>query len=147
MSAGRDEARRPLVLHASCVALSGRGILILGSAGRGKSALALQLMAFGCDLVSDDRTALAAEGGKLIAAAPARIRGLIEARGVGILAADAIAAARLALVVDLDREETERLPPPRRHVLLGISLPLLHRIESSHFPAAILQYLKAGRAE
>lgn len=147
MSAGRDEARRPLVLHASCVALSGSGVLILGAAGRGKSALALQLMALGCDLVSDDRTAVVAAGGKLIAAAPARIRGLIEARGVGILAADAIAAARLALVVDLDQEETDRLPPPRRHVMLGVALPLLHRIESAHFPAAILQYLKAGRAE
>lgn len=147
MSAASGEAARPLVLHASCVALSGRGVLILGAAGRGKSSLALQLMAYGCDLVSDDRTALAAEGGKLIAAAPSRIHGLIEARGIGILAADAIAAARLALVVDLDREETDRLPPLRRHVLLGVSLPLLHRSGSSHFPAAILQYLKAGRAE
>lgn len=138
---------RPLVLHASCVAHAGRGVLILGAAGRGKSALALQLMAFGCDLVSDDRTAVAAEGKRLVAAAPARIRGLIEARGVGILAADALAAARLALVVDLDRDEEERLPPPRRHRILGVDLPLLHRVESAHFPAAILQYLKAGRAE
>ena len=147
MSAGRGEERRPLVLHASCVALSGRAVLILGAAGSGKSALALQLMALGCDLVSDDRTAVVAEGAKLIAAAPARIRGLIEARGVGILAADAVAAARIALVVDLDQADTDRLPPLRRHVLLGVALPLLHRIESAHFSAAILQYLKAGRAE
>lgn len=146
MTASRDTAS-PLVLHASSVALSGRGVLILGAAGRGKSALALQLMAFGCDLVSDDRTAIAREGTRLVAAAPARIRGLIEARGVGILAADAVAAVRLALVVDLDAEETDRLPPLRRRRILGVDLPLLHRIESAHFPAAIVQYLKAGRAE
>ena len=135
------------VLHASCVALGGRGVLIFGPAGAGKSALALQLMAFGCDLVSDDRTAVVAQAGSVLAAAPARIRGLIEARGVGILAADAVAAARVALLVDLGQTETERLPPWHSRKLLGVDLPVVHRIESTHFPAAILQYLKAGRVE
>jgi HPr kinase/phosphorylase len=129
------------------VALGGRGVLIFGPAGAGKSALALQLMAFGCDLVSDDRTAVVAQAGSVLAAAPARIRGLIEARGVGILAADAVAAARVALLVDLGQTETERLPPWHSRKLLGVDLPVVHRIESTHFPAAILQYLKAGRVE
>jgi HPr kinase/phosphorylase len=129
------------------VALAGRGVLILGPSGAGKSALALQLMAYGCVLVSDDRTAVVAEAGTILAAAPARIRGLIEARGVGILAADAVATARVVLAVDLGLPETERLPPRHSRRLLGVNLPVLHRIESAHFPAAILQYLKAGRAE
>lgn len=141
------QAARVRVLHASCVALSGRGVLILGRAGAGKSGLALQLMAHGCELVSDDRTAIAAQDGALLAAAPASIRGWIEARFVGILAADAVASARVALVVDLDLVETDRLPPRRSRSLLGISLPLVQRVESAHFPAAILQYLKSGRAE
>ena len=58
------------ILHATCVAFGANAVLILGAAGSGKSALALQLMALGCDLVSDDRTAVVAEGAKLIAAAP-----------------------------------------------------------------------------
>lgn len=140
-------AGRVTILHASCVALDGRGVLILGPSGAGKSALALQLMAYGCVLVSDDRTAVVAEAGTLLAAAPARIRGLIEARGVGILAADAVATARVVLAVDLGLPETERLPPRHGRRLLGVNLPVLHRVESAHFPAAILQYLKAGRAE
>ena len=35
------------ILHASCVAVAGRGLLIAGASGSGKSALALDLMAFG----------------------------------------------------------------------------------------------------
>ncbi len=134
------------ILHAGCVSLDGRGILIFGGAGTGKSALALQLMAYGCQLVSDDRTAVAVRGGVVVAAAPLAIRGLIEARGVGILKANALAATRVILVVDLGEVEGERLPPMRTYTLMGVELPLLHSVESPHFPAAILQYVKAGRS-
>ncbi|MEZ5777691.1 MAG: hypothetical protein R3E44_04940 [Paracoccaceae bacterium] len=134
------------ILHASCVALSGRGVLIIGGSGAGKSALALQLMAFGCDLVSDDRTAIAARDGVLLATAPTAIRGRIEARGVGVLAAAAVPVARLVLCVDLTQRETDRLPQEHQYETLGVDLPCLHRVESAYFPAAILQYLKAGRA-
>lgn len=138
---------RATVLHASCVACAGRAVAILGASGSGKSGLALSLMALGCDLVSDDRTAVAARDGVLLATAPVRIRNRIEARGVGILGARAAAAARVVLAVDLDEIEAERLPPWRTRVVLGVEIPLLHRVESPYFPAAILQYLKAGRVE
>ncbi|MDA3887407.1 MAG: serine kinase, partial [Allgaiera sp.] len=58
------------ILHASCVALDGRGVLILGPSGAGKSGLALQLMALGARLVADDRTRLNPRAGRLIARAP-----------------------------------------------------------------------------
>lgn len=135
-----------MILHASCVALARRGVLIFGPSGSGKSGLALQLMALGCELVADDRTAVATRDGVAVATAPEVIRGKIEARGVGLLRAETLAVARLALTVDLAHLESERLPPLRTHSVLGVELPLLHRVESPHFPAAILQYLKAGRA-
>ena len=143
MTAERTRAR---ILHAGCVSLGTRGVLILGAAGTGKSSLALQLMAYGCDLVSDDRTAVAARGQVIVATAPRAIRGKIEARGIGILNATVRSACRVALVVDLDRIEGDRLPPLRTRTLLGVELPLLHSVERPHFPAAILQYLKAGRS-
>ena len=134
-------------VHASCVALEGRGLLILGASGRGKSALALELMAMGAALVADDRVILRREGEALIATAPEAIAGRIEARFVGILNAVPAGPVALALALDLDRTEAERLPPRRSVNLLGISLPLVHNSETRHFPAAILQYLRAGRSD
>ena len=134
-------------LHASCVSYGTGAVLIRGASGSGKSALALELMALGATLVADDRTDIALLDGWPTASAPLAIRGLIEARGVGLLAAEVCVQARVTLVVDLDEIETERLPPDRATVLLGQKLPLLHKLASPHFAAAILQYLKAGKAD
>ena len=121
-------------------------MLIRGASGTGKSALGLELMALGLRLVADDRTELSREDGRVVARCPAAIRGLIEARGVGILRAEALAAAAVALVVELDETEAERLPPWREAVLLGVPLPCLHKPLNGHFAAAIFQYVKAGRS-
>ena len=133
------------IFHASCVAWQGHGALILGRSGAGKSALALQLMAFGADLVSDDRTELMAEADVLTARAPATIQGLIEARGVGLMRVPFVPKAEIAVVIDLDQPEPNRLPPQREITLLGISRPLVLAVPQPHFPAAILCYLKGSR--
>ncbi|WP_111732134.1 HPr kinase/phosphorylase [Roseovarius amoyensis] len=134
-----------LVLHASCVAIDGRAVLIRGASGSGKSGLALQLMALGAGLVADDRTRLWRNGAALMADAPATLRGRIEAREVGILTAPAAGPAEVVLVVDMDTVETDRLPPMRRMPIHGVGLPLVRKSHLAHFPAAILTYLKGGR--
>jgi HPr kinase/phosphorylase len=103
-------------------------------------------MAFGARLVADDRVLLAVEEGALIARAPAPIAGLIEARGAGILRAETLAQARIVLAVDMGRDEAERLPPSREIAFLGVTLPLVLRLQHGHLEAVILQWLKAGRA-
>ncbi|KFE33987.1 HPr kinase/phosphorylase [Thioclava atlantica] len=141
-----DPPASPFNVHASVVALDpGRGVLIRGASGAGKSALALRLMAYGAHLVADDRVDLSVEDGALIARAPAAIAGRIEARGVGILNAEALERARIILCVDLDRIETDRLPTCRKDSLLGVELPLVLRVQHDHFDVAILQWLKGGR--
>ncbi|KFI33537.1 serine kinase [Haematobacter missouriensis] len=133
------------MVHGSTVSVAGRGLLILGRSGSGKSGLVLQLMAFGAELVADDRTRLLRREDIVMAMSPETIHGRVEARGVGILAAVAAEAVPLALVTDLDRMEKARLPEPRSHDVLGVALPLLFRVDAPHFPAALLQWLKAGR--
>jgi HPr kinase/phosphorylase len=134
-----------LTLHASAVAIDGRGILILGASGTGKSALALQLMALGAQLIADDQTVLMRAGGVVNASCPAPLRGMIEARGLGLLAADTLDTAPLRLVVDLDRVETERLPARRQTELLGVAIDLVFGAQYRHFPYGIIQYARAGR--
>lgn len=113
------------IIHAGCVQVGARGVLILGASGAGKSTLALALMGMGAVLVADDRTRLWCEDGMLMAEAPPAIRGRIEARGIGLLAAEATGPVPVGLVVDLDRHEAARLPPLRRIELLGVTLPLV----------------------
>lgn len=142
---GQPTAPETLTLHASTVAYGGQAVLITGASGTGKSGLALQLMALGAELVADDRTILTRKGDSLIASSPEAIRGQIEARFVGILSALPAAPTPLALLVNLDTIEAQRLPPMRTEALMGVLVPSVHKSECSHFPAAILQYLKHGR--
>ena len=139
---GRSDAQP---LHASCVAVEGRGLLILGPSGSGKSALALQLMAHGARLVADDRCLVVPRDGRLLASCPPALSGLIEARGVGILRADPLAEAVLALTVDLGQSESERLPPRRTYALHGIALDLVLGPLSDHLGHSLLQHLRCGR--
>ncbi len=134
-----------LTLHASAVAWNGRAALITGASGCGKSTLALHLMALGCELIADDATQLQTENGQLLASCPAPLIGLIEARGIGLLLADSLPQAPVALCITLDKIETKRLPQQHSVAYLGISIPLLHKVETGHFAAAVLQYLKQGR--
>lgn len=132
-------------IHGTCVVAHGRGILIIGASGSGKSGLALSLMALGARLVADDRVILTAKGDQVLASAPKTIQGLIEARGIGILNADAYGPAIVHLVVDLDHTEPRRLPETRQTMLLGHAIPLLHQVDSPYFAAALMQYILAGR--
>ena len=133
-------------LHATCVAWADAAVLILGKSGSGKSALGLALMGWGCLLVADDQVHLRRRAGDVIAFCPKPITGLIEARGVGLLHADMAPPTTVSLVVDLDNDETSRLPIRHSYPCLGCELPLIKRIPDAHFAPAILQYLKAGRS-
>lgn len=136
-----------MVIHSTAVSFRGRGVLITGEAGSGKSTLGLQLLQLGCDLVADDRVNLTQFGDQIIASSPETIAGLIEARGVGILKASSTPGASIVLAIDLDRTEADRLPPDRALRLFDVNIPLLRKVEGVHFPYAVMQYLREGKAE
>ena len=112
-------------LHASCVAKDGRAVLISGASGSGKSDLALRLLDRGFTLVSDDRTIVRKEGGKLVSSSPLTIKGKLEIRGIGIVDMDNISDVPVALVVELT-SDIQRLPDDSQsRLILGIDVPMV----------------------
>lgn len=102
-----------VTIHGTAVGLGGVAVLLRGPSGSGKSDLALRLIDGGALLVADDRVALVADGGRLMAAPPAELAGLLEVRGVGIKRLEHQAPLPVGLVVDLVwPERVERLPEP-----------------------------------
>jgi serine kinase of HPr protein (carbohydrate metabolism regulator) len=118
-----------MILHASLVALrlSGvwRGALIEGASGAGKSDLALRALGEGFALAADDRVVVFASGGRLYGRSPAPLAGMIEARGVGILARPTLPLARIEIAVGLVSapEVEERAPEPHAKVIQGVEVP------------------------
>lgn len=111
-------------LHASCVAIDGRAVLIGGPSGSGKSDLALRLLDRGFTLVSDDRTIVHRDGPRLVASAPETIKGKLEIRGIGIVEMATVQNVPLALVVELT-SDIQRLPDDSERLILGIGVPLI----------------------
>jgi len=152
MGAVRDKAPSGAVadreiVHGTAVAVGGRAALLVGASGAGKSALALSLIALGARLVADDRTVLVRRDDALVASAPKAIAGVIEARGVGILRAPRQPFARLAVVVDMERQAAARLPEIRTTFLLGVRVEVMDFVAQGHFPAALFLYLVKGRVD
>jgi serine kinase of HPr protein (carbohydrate metabolism regulator) len=129
-----------MIAHAGLMALYAagewRGALIEGASGAGKSDLALRALTLGLQVISDDQTLVWACEGRLFGACPAPIAGLIEARGLGVLAlprARRLAEIRLLVVCEPDSQAMERLPEPEQREVLGVLLPVvrLHALQAS----------------
>ena len=133
-------------VHASCVAVDGRGVLLLGPPGSGKSDLALRLIDGGAALVADDRVEVRAVDGRLQASPPETLAGRIEVRGLGILAIDWQPAATISLAVELLTEaRPRRLPDPDEWCFANLAIPLI-RIVPFETSAAAKVRLAARRA-
>ena len=112
-------------LHASCVAVDGKAVLICGPSGAGKSDLALRLIDRGFTLVSDDQTIVRKSGEKLLATAPPTIAGKLEIRGIGIVEMATVGDVPVGLIVELT-SDLQRLPDDSRHrSILGLPVPLI----------------------
>ena len=110
--------------QATCVAIGGRGVLIEGPPGSGKSSLALALIDRGAQLVGDDGVRLSTRDGRLWAAPPPRIAGLLEVRNLGLVNLPCTEAP-VALILHLTPAAPRYIERPERTERLGITLPLI----------------------
>src|SRR5262249_881867 len=130
---------------ATSLVFCGKGILLRGPSGSGKSDFALRLVDAGGVLVSDDRSEMSVEEGALHAACPAAIAGLLEVRGVGLMRVPYMEKAKIDLCLDcVSLAEVPRLPEKAQIRLQGVLLPLfkIYALEASAVAKlrAILQY-------
>lgn len=119
-------------VHGTGIVVGGRGVLIRGASGAGKTLLALDLLDHAQGrgeaglLVADDRVEIDGAGApdRLVMRPPQAIRGLVELRGRGLLAIPFAADAVVDLVVDLEDAQL-RMPEPEAFAvtLAGVSLP------------------------
>ena len=136
-------------LHASCVAVGPRAALITGPTGSGKSSLAIQLIAMGARLVSDDQTHVSTRDQKVIARPPETLAGLLEMRGIGLVKLDYQAQAEVVLVVDMSTGAADpsvpRLPQLRKTTLGYVAVPLIPGKNRPHLAYETMVCLRAGR--
>lgn len=111
----------PETIHATTVAIGGRGVLISGPSGAGKSDLALRLIDRGAVLVSDDYTVVNASGAMLLSTPPPTIAGRIEVRGIGIVAMPHASDVPVAMAVRL-ADRVERMPDAAERSIAGIAI-------------------------
>ena len=117
-----------LNIHTTCVNLNGKGVLILGAPGSGKSDLALRLIRHcGAKLVSDDRTDIQISENKIIAHTPSKIAGLLEVRGIGIQKMPYLETTEVNLAIELvkDFKDVPRLPDEMIYEIGGIKIPCI----------------------
>lgn len=110
-------------LQATCVSLDGRGMLVMGPPGSGKSSLALALIDRGAELVGDDSLLVEPRDGRLWARPHPKTRGLLEVRNLGLLPFPVREATRVALVIRLDPGAPRYVERPEIIELHGVSLP------------------------
>ena len=76
---------KPFQIHATLIEIYGKGILITGDSGIGKSETALELIKKGHLLIADDAPHLRRIGSTLFGTCPPEIYNKLEVRGLGII--------------------------------------------------------------
>jgi HPr kinase/phosphorylase len=125
-------------IHGTALSIGGKGVLLRGSPGSGKSALALRLIdapGYGlvdtlqrARLVADDQVMLERIGAAIWMTPPLLLAGKLEIRGIGIVEIEHKPEAELVLIVDLlSSERPERMPEiaDLKTKILGVEVALL----------------------
>ena len=122
-------------LSAVLMVVYGKGVLLMGESGIGKSEAALELIGDGMAIVADDRVDVERVHNTIIGHAPELLKGMLEIRGIGIIDVMRMFGANsltdkhtIDLVIDLRHydgtQEYNRLESSADYYrILGISIP------------------------
>ena len=113
---------RETLMHGVFLNIHGKGVIIKGDSGIGKSEIALELVKRGHLLVADDAVELYRIGQKIVGKAPAVLANLLEIRGIGVIDVSKM----FGISAILDRNDVdlviqlERWVPSREYTRVGV---------------------------
>lgn len=112
-------------VHGTSVNIDGKGLLLRGSPGSGKSDLALRLIDDGATLISDDYTEVHVFQGSQVLRAPQTIQGKMEVRGIGLMEMPFVDNIPLRLIFDLvPYQQIERMPVAEFITIENVKFPV-----------------------
>lgn len=153
--ATRGAADKMASVHASCVLLDDRGLLILGDSGAGKTTLALGLVdrwrraGRFARLVADDRTMVWISGRRVLGRSHPRIAGDYELYGYGIRKTVSERAAVIRAAVWCQRDDGPRHPenPLLQWRHGAMSLPMIRLGQNHQRELLVMAFLDHSGAD
>ena len=110
------------LIHGVFLNIYGKGVIIKGDSGIGKSEIALELIKRGHLLVADDAVELSHLGQSIIGRSPEVLRNLLEIRGIGVI--DVSKMFGISSVLDKEKVELiiqlDRWVPSREYTRVGV---------------------------
>lgn len=118
-----DEALAPeILIHGVFLNIYGKGVIIKGDSGIGKSEIALELIKRGHLLVADDAVELIRMGRSLIGRSPEVLTNLLEIRGIGVI--DVSKMFGISSILDRDSVnliiQLDRWVPSKEYTRVGV---------------------------
>lgn len=118
-----DEVLAPeTLIHGVFLNIHGKGVIIKGDSGIGKSEIALELVKRGHLLVADDAVELYHMGQTIVGKAPEVLRNLLEIRGIGVI--DVSKMFGISATLDKDQVDLiiqlDRWVPSREYTRIGM---------------------------
>lgn len=109
------------IMHGVLLSINGKGVIIKGDSGIGKSEIALDLIQRGHVLVADDCIELSHVGNHIIGKSPVVLSNLLEIRGIGVI--DVVKMFGVGSILDKDIVDLvvqlERWVPSKEYARLG----------------------------
>jgi len=130
----REKIQKRLLIQGALVNVFGRGVLITGHSGAGKTTLALKLAERGHKWIADDAVAIEKRrGGRLYGRSHVLVKNLLEIKNIGVLSVkDLLSAASIADETSIDMvvqieigAESKQSGGRSYNTIMGVRIPLV----------------------
>lgn len=133
-------------IHGVLLSIYGKGVLITGDSGMGKSETALELIRRGHVLVADDRVDVSRIHNILFGKAPELLTGMLEIRGIGIIdvnkmfgSSSTLARNEVDFIIHLEKWDDQK-----EYARVGIEADIFENILELNIPKVVIP-VREGR--